>query len=218
MRVLIQRHRPSVPNREIRITNHEPVRIRFVDGPEHATVLAPREFHREAKRAVRLRRLPERADDREPVADRFAGEDPLGGDGDDADEVCSEHVVVLDEEVDLSGRVRQRDLEVLVPARVLRIGDHAGARDGGAGEADGDVGIAGDDLAVAVAGAVELPFSGDGGAASVERGEEPSDALREQVHVGERASLDDYQIEGPVEVHHVAVFLRHCDGGAVTGG
>jgi len=203
---------------EIRVTNHEPVRIRFVDGPEHAIVLAPREFHGEAQRAVRLWRLPERADDREPVADGLAGEDPLGGDGDDSNEVGSEHVVVLDEEVDLRGRVRERDLEVLVPGRVLRIRDHAGARDGGAGKADGDVGIAGDDLAVAVAGAVELPFSGDGGTASVEGGEEPSNALGEQVHVGKKASLDDYQIEGPMEVDNGVVFLRHCDGGGVTGG
>ncbi|KOM53816.1 hypothetical protein LR48_Vigan09g247500 [Vigna angularis] len=43
----------------------------------------------------------------------------------------------------------------------------------GAGEEDGDVGFAGDDLAVAVTGAVELPFPGDEGAASVEGGEEP---------------------------------------------
>lgn len=114
--------------------------------------------------------------------------------------------------------MRERDLEVLVPRRALRIRDHAGARDGGAGEAHGDVRIAGDDLVVAGAGAVELPFSGYGGAASVEGGEEPSDTLGEQIHVGKAASLDDYQIEGPMEVDHGVVFLRHCDGGGVTGG
>ncbi|WVY92848.1 hypothetical protein V8G54_031936 [Vigna mungo] len=48
----------------------------------------------------------------------------------------------------------------------------SGARGGGAGEADGDVGFAGDDLAAAVTGPVELPFPGDGDAASVEGGEE----------------------------------------------
>ncbi|WVY95757.1 hypothetical protein V8G54_027908 [Vigna mungo] len=50
---------------------------------------------------------------------------------------------------------------------------HAGARDGGVGVADDNVGFAGDDFAVVVTGAVELPLPGDGGATSVEGRKEP---------------------------------------------
>jgi len=112
--------------------------------------------------------------------------------------------------------VSEWDLEVLVPRRVLRVRDHAGARNGGAGEADGHVRIAGDDFAVAVAGMSLLPFPGDGGAAGVKSREEPSHALGEHVHVRKEPSILDYQIEGAVEVDHGVRIVRHCHRGGVN--
>lgn len=45
----------------------------------------------------------------------------------------------------------ERDFEVLVPDRVLVVGDNASSSHSGAGEADGDVRVAGDDFVGAVA-------------------------------------------------------------------
>lgn len=61
-------------------------------------------------------------------------------------------------------------------------------------------------------------FSGDGGAASVESGEDSSHALREHVHVRKKPSLDDHQIEGTVEINHVSLFITHCHCGGITVG
>lgn len=89
-----------------------------------------------------------------------------------------------------------RNGEVLLPLGVLRVGDDSGAGDGGAGEADLDVGVAGDDLAV-VAMLLVLHL-GAGGAAG---GEAAAEALREHVHVGEGSGGLDPKVEISVEVY-----------------
>lgn len=68
----------------------------------------------------------------------------------------------------------QRDLEALVPNRVLRIGYDPGPGDAGTGEANGDIGIAGDDIPVVV---VITPLIGFEGLAAVECGEAAAEAL-----------------------------------------
>jgi hypothetical protein len=78
--------------------------------------------------------------DGEPAAGERAGGDLADGHGGDVDELRAEDVVVLDVELDAGGGVRDLDAEVLLPPEVLRVWDHAGLRDGGAGEADGHVG------------------------------------------------------------------------------
>ena len=103
----------------------------------------------------------------------------------------------------------QRDLEMLVPRRVLGVWDDARARHGGASDADGDVRVAGDDLAVVVTVLFALLIAGDRGAAGVESREESAEALREHVHVRKKPSLNDSEIEVPVEVHHGVGFLSH---------
>ncbi|GER39961.1 receptor expression-enhancing protein 3 [Striga asiatica] len=92
---------------------------------------------------------------------------------------------------------------MLVPNGVLGIGNDAGAGDAGAGEADGDVGVAGDDVVVVFAAALGR------GAGLVAGGEQAAEALREDVHVGEAAGLDDLQVKVAVEVNH---FLGHWEG------
>lgn len=71
----------------------------------------------------------------------------------------------------------ERDMELLVPFRILGVGDDARARHRGAGEADGDVRVARDDLAVAVL-ALLGPAAGH-----VESGEAAAEALGDHVHV-----------------------------------
>lgn len=103
--------------------------------------------------------------------------------------------------------------EMLIPDRILRVGDDAGADDGGSSEADGDVGVAGDDLGVVLL--LGAGGGGDGGAAG---GEAAAEALGEHVHVGEASCFDDSKVEISVEVDRLiwavaALFycnLLHC--------
>lgn len=85
VRILVQRHVPSLPNRKITVSDPEVVWIIRNTVPVHGIVLAFREPHLELNGRVRLRRLAQRPDDREPIADRFAGKDSYGRDGRDAD-------------------------------------------------------------------------------------------------------------------------------------
>ncbi|KAL1059624.1 hypothetical protein V6Z11_1Z022500 [Gossypium hirsutum] len=72
-----------------------------------------------------------------------------GRDFGSADCVSAEEVVVFDVNIELSDRMSQRDNEMLVPLGILGVFQDACASHGGLGEANGDVGIAGDDLTVA---------------------------------------------------------------------
>lgn len=94
--------------------------------------------------------------------------------------------------------VRDGDEEMLIPDGILRVGDDAGADDGGSSEADGDVGVAGDDLVV-----VLLLWAGGGGDGVAAGGEAAAEALGEHVHVGEASCFDDSKVEISVEVERL---------------
>lgn len=83
---------------------------------------------RDQKSAVRFRRLLVRSEYREPLAVNYAGFDAGRGNGDGADELCAEDIVVLDGELDVIGEMGDGEIEVLVPYGVLGVGDDAGAR------------------------------------------------------------------------------------------
>lgn len=99
---------------------------------------------------------------------------------------------------------------MLVPRGALGVRDNAGSRHRGAGEADGDVRVAGDDLMVAVTWMAVVPFSGHGSAAGVESGEDSPNTLREHVHVGKKPSFHDLHVEIAVKEDSVFRFIRHC--------
>lgn len=105
------------------------------------------------------------------------------------------------------------DLKLLLPNRILGIGDDAGAGDDGAGEADGDVRIAGDDLAGVVALTVGV---GGEGLSAVECSEETAEALRNQIHIRQTPSFFDFQLQLSVEAYNVVfdTVVRHffCRG------
>lgn len=94
--------------------------------------------------------------------------------------------------------MRDGDEEMLVPDWILRVGDDAGADDGGSSEGDGDVGVAGDDLVVVLR--LGAGGRGDGGAAG---GEAAAEALGEHVHVGEESCFDDSKVEISMEVERL---------------
>ncbi|PON39093.1 LOW QUALITY PROTEIN: hypothetical protein PanWU01x14_307310 [Parasponia andersonii] len=190
MSVLIQRHRPAFPDREVAVLDPVTVRIGRDAISVQGIVLASREPHLDSNGRVRLRRLPERANHGEPVADRFARRDSPGRDRRDPDQIGAEHVVVLDVELDVGDRVGQGDPEVLVPLRARRVGDDARAGHSCPGEADGDVRVAGDYVAMSLV----LAVARERGMAGLEGGEESANALRDQIHVRQAPGLDDSQI------------------------
>lgn len=98
----------------------------------------------------------------------------------------------------------QGDNEVLVPDRVLGVGDDAGAGDGGAGDGDGDVGVAGDGVVVAVAGG-----GGGGGDGALAGREAAAEVVGDDVHVGEAASFVDLEVEVAMEEHEVFFVVGH---------
>lgn len=94
----------------------------------------------------------------------------------------------------------KRDLELLLPNRILRIGYDPGPGDDGAGEGDRYIGITGDDLAVVVAGTVGV---GGEGLAAVECSDEAADALRDHIHIRQAPSFNDFQLEVAMEADDV---------------
>lgn len=165
-----------------------------------------------------LRRRPHRvaaavAVDGEPALGGGAGEDPVDGEGGDADELRAEDVVVLDVELEPGDGVGDLDAEALLPPGVLGVGDDPRLRDGGAGEADGDVGVAGDDLLGPDADAAPARVvAGAGGAAGAVAGEEAAHPLRHDVHVGEALGLGYPDVEVAVQEH------GRLRGGGQVGG
>ena len=210
VRVLVERDFPAVAEREVGVLDALLVGVAgdaaAVDrvGGEGAEAVADEE------RGAGLVGLAAGADDGDPLLELVGGgDDPVGGDGGGADELRAEGVVVLDLELEDGGAVRERHEELLVPARLLAVGDDGGARDDGAGDGERDVGVAGDDPAVVVAAAAGLPDAaavgrglpgraGGGGAAG---GEAAADVLGEHVHVGQQPRLDDPEVEVPVQEH-----------------
>ena len=88
---------------------------------------------------------------------------------------------------------------MLVPDRVLRVGDDTGASDAGASKANGDVGVAGDDLAV-LYDATTVAVGGQGLLDGLERGEEAANALHHEVHVRKAPRFDDLQVKVAMKV------------------
>lgn len=151
--------------------------------------------------------------DGEPALGGGAGEDPVDGEGGDADELRAEDVVVLDVELEPGDGVGDLDAEALLPPGVLGVGDDPRLRDGGAGEADGDVGVAGDDLLGPDADAAPARVvAGAGGAAGAVAGEEAAHPLRHDVHVGEALGLGYPDVEVAVQEH------GRLRGGGQVGG
>lgn len=114
--------------------------------------------------------------------------------------------------------VGEGDVEVLVPMGVLGVGDDARAGDAGAGEADGDVGVGGDDLVVLLeAAAAAVGAALEGLLEGLEGGEEAAEALDEEVHVGEAPGFDDLEVEVAVEVDHLIAVNIIANAAAAWG-
>lgn len=199
--VLVQRDAAAVAEREVGVLDPLVVGVAGDAAAVERVVGRGVEAEAEAERRVGLVRPAVVADDGEPVLHLLARGDPVGGDGDGADELRAERVVVLDVELERGGVVGEGHGEALVPDGVLVVGDDAGARHHGAGDGERDVGVAGDDLpAVVAAGVARLPGGGAGGG-RLAGGEAPPYVLGEHVHVWEQARLDHPQVEVPVEQH-----------------
>lgn len=199
--VLVQRDAAAVAEREVGVLDPLVVGGAGDAAAVERVVGGGVEAEAEAERRVGLVRPAVVADDGEPVVHLLARGDPVGGDGDGADELRAERVVVLDVELERGGVVGEGHGEALVPDGVLVVGDDAGARHHGAGDGERDVGVAGDDLpAVVAAGVARLPGGGAGGG-RLAGGEALADVLGEHVHVGEQARLDHPQVEVPMEQH-----------------
>lgn len=197
VRILVQRHLPARPLREV-----YPIHPQFSWDCVHG-----KELHLQEEGRIGLGLL---AGDGEPALDGVTGDEVGGGDGYGANELGAEKVVVLDVEVDVGGGVGEGDEELLVPLRVLVVGDDDGSGDGGAGEGYGDVGVAGD--ALLEGGGPVVGFVGFGGGGGpggggfvgdgegeAAGGKAAAEALGEEVQVGEGAGLDDVEVQVAVE-------------------
>lgn len=229
MRVLIQRHIAALPHRKITILDAEILRIGANADLVQIIFVARSKFNPDSNSAIRFRLFTVVPDYREPILDGLTGNDPPSGDRGGPDLVRPEDVVILDVELDAGHGMRERHPEPLVPCRILGVGDDGRAGHGGAGEADGDVRVTGDDLpavvvAVALALAVAAGSGGDGGPGgggggvgglAVEGlaagGEDAAEALRDHVHVGQAPGLQNLEFEVAVEEEDGVGFLvlRH---------
>lgn len=208
MRVLIQRHIAASPHRKVTIPDAEIIRISANADLIQSIFVARSEFNLDSKSAIGFRLFTVTADYREPILNGLTGNERPSGDPGDPDYVRAEDVVVLDVEVDAGHRMRDRHPEPLLPGRILGVGDDVRAGHGGAGEADGDVRVAGDDLPAVVVAALAVAAAGEGLAAG---GEDAAEALRDHVHVGQAPSLQNLELEVAVEEEDGAGFLvfRH---------
>jgi len=143
VRVLVQRDLAAPAQREVGPGHAGEVRARgdavVVHGePRHGHVL-----HRQPKHGPRRALLSVALEDRVRALDPVPGLQPVGADGDDADELRAHDVAVLDDEVDGGGLVRDGHHELLRPHGVLVVGDDEGARHHGGGDLHRHVGVAG---------------------------------------------------------------------------
>lgn len=203
VRVLVQRELAAVAEREVGVLDAPVVGVAGDAVAVGRVVGDGLELEAEAQRGVGLVRLAVGAYDGEPVLDLVARDNAVGGDGDGADELRAEGVVVLDLELEVGGAVRERHGEALLPDGVLGVGDDGGARHDGAGHGQRDVGIAGDDVPVVV---VVAAASGGGrrvlgpaGGGRAACGEAAAHVLGEHVHVGQQARLEDPEVEVAVQ-------------------
>lgn len=133
MCVLVERHQAPLPDGEVGIAHPALVGIPGDPMPVLHALLHGRVLEGHAEGGIGLRRPPTGRDHREPFVDHLAGGDAGNGNGDGADELGAEDVVVLDVENEGRGAVGDGDLEALVPDGVLGVVDNAGAGDGGTG-------------------------------------------------------------------------------------
>lgn len=220
VRVLVQRHLTAVAEREVGVLDALALGVAGDAAPVSRVLGDGLEPEAEAQRGVGLVRLTVGADDGVPVLDLLAAGDDVGWDGDGADELRAEGVVVLDLELERCGAVRERHGEALLPDGVLVVGNDGGARHHGAGDGERDVGVAGDDLPVVVVAAAGAA-AGDGGGGWVlgpagggrsAGGEAPADLLGEEVHVGQQARLFDPEVEVAVQEHGLGLRRRLAAG------
>lgn len=115
----------------------------------------------------------------------------------------------------------EEELEVLFPLGFLGVGDDAGAGEGGAGEENFDVGIAGDGLGFGLEeergtrllARPELFFAigaAGGGEGEAAGAEAAAEALGEHVHVGEVAGLVDAEVQVAVQEDELLRGGVHC--------
>lgn len=90
---------------------------------------------------------------------------------------------------------------MFVPNWILRIGYYPGSGNPGSGEANRDIRIAGDDLAVVLT--ITAVIGGKWLATEIECGEATAETLRDQVHVRQASGLDDFQLKISMEVYYV---------------
>lgn len=86
---------------------------------------------------------------------------------------------------------------MFVPDRRLAVGDDARTRNRSACQANRNVRVAGDYIAVVMV----VFLGGEGVAAGFERGEETTNALGYQVHIGKTSSFEDGEIKITMEIY-----------------
>lgn len=148
VRVLVKPHLAPLSHGEVSPFHAFPIRISGDPAPVGLDLMERSEFHVDVESGFLLRRFPRRAEDGEPAGDALPRGDLVYGDLRGADDLRAEDVVVLDLELEVGERVRNGDVEVLVPERILRVLQDARAGESRLRDDDGYVGIAGDDLAV----------------------------------------------------------------------
>lgn len=216
MGILVELHLPAIPHREVGAL--DPIAIAMLVG---WVEIHGRELQRKFKRRLRPGQLAGGVKQGEPVLDELPRSDPARRNADSADSLGAEEVVILHCKLDGGGAVGQGDDEVLLPDGELGVGYDAGASHGGAGDHDGDVGVAGDDPMMGVS-----PIVGGGlvfllRAAPLERspagGEAPPQVLGEGVHVGQSAGLAYPQLEVAMEHDDLPGKLGRIEGDVLHG-
>lgn len=193
MCVLIQCHSIATPHREVSIRNSQAIwagndtmvihfelshRDVLYGQPQHSTL--------SAWLPIGLKHIVD-------AVNPFSKKELLSRNRHCAYELSTEDIIVLDNELDLGGIMPNRDKEILRPNGVLIVGNDVGARDGGIGDLDGNIGVAGH------VGAGH--FAADG--ADEARTEEVADPLGEEILVREVPSVVHPDVEGAVEQHHL---------------
>lgn len=215
MGVLVQPDGVSFPQWKISVPHAFLLRIAGDSMPVERILLARSEVHLQQERRIRLRRFPEGIQDREPAADGLPDSEVCGGDSDDSDQIGAKEVVVLDVELEVDDGVSQRDVEPLIPGRVLGVLDDSRARHGRLRDVDGDVRVAGDDSGVVVdlpvraaastAAATAVGVVGIGGGASsgaldgAADGDAAAEVVGDGVHVRQVTSSDDPEVQVAME-------------------
>lgn len=215
MSVLVQPDGVSFPQWKIRVPHAFLLRIAGDSVPVEGILLARSEVHLQPERRIRLRLFPVGIPDREPAADGLPGSKVSGGDSDGSDQIGAKEVVVLDVKLEVDDGVSQRDVEPLVPERVLGVLDDSRARHGRLRDHNGDVRVAGDDpgavvdlpvrAAASSAFATAVGVVGIGGGASswaldgAADGDTAAEVVGDDVHVRQVTSFHDPEVQVAME-------------------